>query len=258
MTVDLSNKTVILTGSGIERGMDLALTFAKNGAKVAVAGTRGIEAIKDAVLAAGGQAIAVETDITCRKSCAEMVAKVAEAFGTVDFLVNYTQDGMTAEQRKPLKEYDDDLWKRVTCEDLDGVFYCSKEAVLQMEKQGKGGAIVNITTAAGIIPRPLQTAYSATKGALINMSKAMSLELAPLKIRVNVVAPGALEGVGEQPAPGSVQEAGMMSHAPLGRLGTPADIADLCCFLCSDSAAYMTGAVITADGGWTSTYTRDF
>lgn len=260
MRVDLNNKTVILAGSGIENGMEMALAFAENGAKVVVAGTteQKIDEIKEKVIASGGKAIAVKTDITDRFSCAAMVEEAVKNFGTVDFLVNYTRDGMTDEQRKTIQNYDDDLWKKITREDLDGVYYCSKEAILLMKKQGNGGSIVNITTAAGMIVKPMQTAYSATKGALINMSKAMALELAPLGIRVNVVAPGALEGVGDLPEAGSAEEMSMFSHIPLGRMGKPADIVELCCFLCGEGASYITGAVIPADGGWTDTYTRDF
>jgi NAD(P)-dependent dehydrogenase (short-subunit alcohol dehydrogenase family) len=142
VSVDLKNKVVIVTGGGGAIGGAMALQLAANGAKVVVAG-RTMETLQntvDKVKAAGGEAAAVVADVGDKRSAAEMVEKTVTLYGRLDVLVNNAGINGGAEHRKPIHEYDDDLWQRIINVDLNGVYYCSKPAVRQMIAQGNGGA----------------------------------------------------------------------------------------------------------------------
>ena len=262
MRVDLQDRTAIITGAGGAIGGAMALEFARNGANVVIADYNEdtAKAKVEEILAEGGKAIAVKTDVTKRESAHEMVAKAVEAFGHLEIMVNNAGINGGPQFRKPIHQYDDDLWHRIMSVDLDGVYYCSKEAILQMEKQGKGGNIINIASITGMTPLRLQIAFTAAKAGVINMSKAMALELAPLGIRVNVIAPGSVmfEGTRELFYANKQVAEGLLSHVPLHRPGTPEDIAGMACFLASDDASYITGSLNAVDGGWTCGYTREF
>ena len=140
------------------------------------------------------------------------------------------------------------------------MYYCSKPAILQMERQGWGGSIINIGSIVGLAPLRLQCAFTAAKAGVFNLTKAMALELAPLKIRVNAIAPGSImfEGTRKLFYADAVKAEAMMSHIPMHRPGNPEDIAGMACFLASEDSAYMTGTVNVVDGGWICGYTRDF
>ncbi len=262
MRVNLTDKVVIVTGGGGAIGSAMCMQLAKNGAKVVVAGI--IEAELNAALekirAEGGEASAVVTDVSSKKSAAEMVEKTVELYGRLDVLVNNAGINGGPDQRKPIHEYDDDLWARIINVDLNGVYYCSKPAIKQMEKQGQGGAIINIASIVGLTPLRLQCAFTAAKAGVINLTKAMALELAPLNIRVNGIAPGSImfEGTRKLFYADPVKAEAMLSHIPQKRPGEPDDIAAMTCFLASEDANYMTGSIVTIDGGWICGYTRDF
>lgn len=262
MKVDLKDRTVIITGAGGAIGGAMALEFARNGANVVIADFNEdtMEAKVEEIRREGGKAIGVKTDVSSRESAANMVAKAVEAFGHLEVLVNNAGINGGPKYRKPIHEYDDDLWNRIINVDLNGVYYCSKEAILQMEKQGKGGNIINIASVAGVVPLRLQCAFTAAKAGVINFSKAMALEVAPLNIRVNCIAPGSIlfEGTRELFYANKVTADGLLSHIPMHRPGSPEDIAGMACFLASDDSAYMTGSLNIVDGGWTCGYNRDF
>ena len=138
--------------------------------------------------------------------------------------------------------------------------YCSKPAIQQMVKQGEGGNIINIGSIVGVTPLRLQCAFTAAKAGVFNLTKAMALELAPLNIRVNGIAPGSImfEGTRKLFYADPVKAEAMMSHIPQNRPGEPKDIAGMACFLASDDSSYMTGTINVVDGGWICGYTRDF
>lgn len=146
MRVDLKDRVVIVTGGGGAIGGAMAEAFAENGAKVVVAGRtiKTLEAVVETIKAKGGEASAVIADVSDRDSAANMVAETVKLYGRLDVLVNNAGINGGPDQRKPIHEYSDELWERIINVDLNGVYYCSKPAIQQMEKQGQGGNIINI------------------------------------------------------------------------------------------------------------------
>ena len=261
MKVDLNGKVVIVTGGGGAIGSAMCMQLGANGAKVVVAGRtlKTLQATVDAVKAAGGEASAVVADVSNPESAANMVAETVRIYGRLDALVNNAGINGGPEYRKPIHQYDDDLWDRIVSIDLNGVYYCSKAAVKQMLKQGEGGSIINIGSIVGQTPLRLQCAFTAAKAGVFNLTKTMALELAPENIRVNGIAPGSImfEGTRKLFYADPVKAEGIMSHIPLHRPGEPEDIAGMTCFLVSEDSKYMTGSIVTIDGGWICGYNRD-
>lgn len=262
MRVDLKDKVVIVTGGGGAIGSAMAEEFAANGAKVVVAGrTKAtLQAVVDAIRSKGGEASAVVADVSSRESADAMIQETVRLYGRLDVLVNNAGINGGPEERKPIHEYSDELWERIINVDLNGVYYCSKPAILQMEKQGEGGNIINIGSVVGLTPLRLQCAFAAAKAGVFNLTKAMALELAPLGIRVNGIAPGSImfEGTRKLFYADPEKAEAMMSHIPQRRPGEPKDIAGMACFLASEDSSYMTGTISVIDGGWICGYTRDF
>ncbi len=259
---DLKDKVIIVTGGGGAIGSAMAKQFCYNGAKVVVAGRTAatLDAVVESVKADGGEISSVIADVSSKQSAEEMVAKTVELYGRLDCLVNNAGINGGAEYRKPIHEYDDDLWDRIISIDLNGVYYCSKPAIKQMEKQGHGGSIINIGSIVGLTPLRLQCAFTAAKAGVFNLTKAMALELASLNIRVNGIAPGSIlfEGTRKLFYADPERAKAMTSHIPQGKPGDPDDIASMTVFLASEESKYTTGAIITIDGGWICGYTRDF
>ena len=262
MQVNLNDQVVIVTGAGGAIGHAMATAFARNGARVVAAGRTlsTLQATVDEITAAGGIATSVIADVADKDSARNMIEQTVERFGRLDVLVNNAGINGGPEERKPIHQYSDELWERIIQVDLNGVYYCSKPAILQMERQGWGGSIINIGSIVGLAPLRLQCAFTAAKAGVFNLTKAMALELAPLKIRVNAIAPGSImfEGTRKLFYADAVKAEAMMSHIPMHRPGNPEDIAGMACFLASEDSAYMTGTVNVVDGGWICGYTRDF
>lgn len=262
MKVDLKGKVVIITGGGGAIGSAMARQFADNGAQVVVAGRTlaTLEQVADGIRERGGECRAVVADVSSRESAARMVEETVQLYGRLDCLVNNAGINGGPEYRKPIHEYDDDLWQRIINIDLNGVYYCSKPAIRQMIAQGQGGSIINIGSIVGLTPLRLQCAFTAAKAGVFNLTKAMALELAEHQIRVNGIAPGSImfEGTRKLFYADAVKAEAILSHIPQHRAGEPDDIAGMTCFLASPDAGYMTGSIVTIDGGWTCGYTRDF
>lgn len=262
MRVDLAGKVVIITGGGGAIGSAMARQFCDNGAKVVVAGRTAatLDAVVEEVTARGGEIISVVTDVSKKESAAAMVEKTVEKYGRLDVLVNNAGINGGPQYRKPIHEYDDDLWEKIISIDLNGVYYCSKPAIRQMIRQGEGGNIINIGSIVGLTPLRLQCAFAAAKAGVFNLTKAMALELAEHEIRVNGIAPGSILFVGTRQLFYSdpVKAEMMTSHIPQKHPGEPDDIASMTCFIASQEAKYMTGSIVTIDGGWICGYTRDF
>ena len=262
MKVELGGKVVIITGGGGAIGSAMAKQFADNGAKVVVAGRTldALQVVVDEIRALGGDASAVVTDVSKKDSADNMVEETVRLYGRLDCLVNNAGINGGPEFRKPIHEYDDDLWQRIINIDLNGVYYCSKPAIRQMIAQGEGGSIINIGSIVGLTPLRLQCAFTAAKAGVFNLTKAMALELAEYEIRVNGIAPGSImfEGTRKLFYADPVKAEAILSHIPQHRAGEPDDIAGMTVLLASADAKYMTGAIVTIDGGWTCGYTRDF
>ncbi len=262
MQVNLNGKVVIVTGGGGAIGSAMCKQFASNGAKVIAAGRTlsTLEKVVNEIRAAGGEASAVRADVSDKASAENMIQETVRIYGRLDCLVNNAGINGGPEYRKPIHEYDDDLWNRIINIDLNGVYYCSKPAIKQMIAQGEGGSIINIGSIVGLTPLRLQCAFTAAKAGVFNLTKAMALELAPYEIRVNGIAPGSImfEGTKALFYADPVKAEAMLSHIPQHRPGEPDDIAGMTCFLASEDAKYMTGSIVTIDGGWICGYTRDF
>lgn len=261
MKVDLNGKVAVVTGGGGAIGSAMCMQLAANGAKVVVAGRtiKTLQATVDAVRAAGGEASAVIADVSSAESAANLISETVRLYGRIDCMVNNAGINGGPEFRKPIHEYDDGLWDRIVSIDLNGVYYCAKAAARQMIAQDGGGSIINIGSIVGLTPLRLQCAFTAAKAAVFNLTRTMALELAPHGIRVNGIAPGSImnEGVKELFYNDQAKSAAIMSHFPVGHPGDPDDIAAGTCFLASEDAKFMTGSIVTIDGGWICGYNRE-
>lgn len=262
MKVDYSGKTVVITGAAGAIGSAMAEAYAANGAKVAI-GCRNIEKgakLAESILADGGIAKVFAMEVTDIASLEKAAAEIEAEFGAIHVLVNNAGVNVGPEDRKPVHEFNDEKWSWIVGVDLDGTYKCSKVFTPYIIKAG-GGNIINISSVVGIVPFRNQCAFTAAKAGVINFSKAMALELAPENIRVNVIAPGSImfEGTKALFYNDKERAEAMLSHIPQHRPGDPADIANAALYVGSDGAAsYLTGAVLTVDGGWTSGFARDF
>ena len=262
MRVDLSNHVALVTGAGSGIGQAIALTLAANGA---VAVVNDIAETGDAtaqqIRAAGGESLFVRCDVSDRTGVDQMVAEVQARFGKIDILVNNAGSGAKPEHRLPVHEFDYGEWERLIHVDLDSIFYCCR-AVSPGMVERRYGSIINIASIAGLVPLRRQIAYAAAKAGVINTSKAAALELGPYGIRVNAIAPGSTLTAGTRALfynPGNQKAAdSIISHIPLGRPGTPEDMANAALFLAAPESSYITGTVIVVDGGWTAGFTRDW
>lgn len=262
MKVDYTGKTVVITGASGAIGSAMAEAFAANGAKVAIGcrNTKKGNEIAESIRNAGGIAKVFSMEVTDRESLETAAAEIEKAFGTIHVLVNNAGVNVGPEDRKPVHEFDDDKWNWIIGVDLDGTYKCSKVFTPYMIKAG-GGNIINISSVVGIVPFRNQCAFTAAKAGVINFSKAMALELAPQGIRVNVIAPGSImfEGTKALFYNDKERAEAMLSHIPQHRPGDPSDIANAALYVGSNEAAsYLTGAVLTVDGGWTCGFARDF
>jgi len=251
MYQDLKGKVVIITGARRGMGKADAILFAQNGAKVVVADISQEECqlVADEIEKSGGQALAVKCDVTSEKEIIEMVKKTVDKFGRVDVLVNNA--GIC--QFKPFLELSEEEWQKTLDVNLKGYFLCAKACAKEMIKQ-KSGVIVNIASVVmGQIGKGMAglAHYSASKGGIAALTKTLALEMAQYNIRVNVIAPGAID----TPMVASIkldQKAleQTLAMIPLGRMGKAEDIANAVLFLSSDASSYITGSIIVVDGGW--------
>jgi NAD(P)-dependent dehydrogenase (short-subunit alcohol dehydrogenase family) len=253
----LDGKTAIITGASKGIGRALSLRFGREGARV-VCAARSADLVKDTtaqVQKAGGQAIAVVCDAAVEDDVRRLMATALQAFGKVDTLVNNAGDGGPT---KRVQEYSMDDWRYTIDSCLTSSYLCTRFVVPEMIKAG-GGAIVNISSGAGRRGLPFRIGYCSAKAGQVGMTYGMALELAPHNIRVNCVAPGAVEGdridrviAGQAQARGiSVDEMrkAMIERAPLKRMVTADDIVDATVFFCSDMSRSISGQVLAVNAG---------
>ncbi|MEK7080226.1 MAG: SDR family NAD(P)-dependent oxidoreductase [Patescibacteria group bacterium] len=250
---DLRGKVAIITGARRGMGRTHALTLARAGAKVVVSDVsqEECEAVVQEIKNEKGEALAVKCDISNKIEVDNLIQQTLAKFGKVDILVNNA--GICP--FNPFLEMKEEDFKKVIDVNLKGYFLCSQAAAKEMAKQ-KSGAIVNIASIAmGQVGSGFAglTHYCASKGGIVAMAEAMSLELAPLGIRVNTIAPGAID----TPMVASVKQdmknlESMLAGIPLKRMGKPEEISNAVLFLASDESSYMTGSVVVVDGGWTA------
>lgn len=243
---DLTGKTALVTGASGVLGAHFARVLATAGASVALAARRTdrLESLADDITAAGGRAFSVSMDVTDAASVEAAFAGIAAALGPVDILVNNSGIAKTA----PALSLSDEDWTSVVDVNLNGAFRCAQSAARQMKQNG-GGVIINIASILSFRVTAQVPAYAATKAGLVQMTHALALEWARDSIRVNALAPGYIATDINSDFFASPAGEAMIKRIPQRRLGQPADLDGPLLLLASDASAYMTGSVITADGG---------
>ena len=255
MAERLTGKVALITGAGSGIGRAAALLFAREGAKV-VAGDLNSDGNAETVRRIeeqGGTAFAIRLDVTVAQQVETAVQATLDRFGMLNILLNNAGIG---ERRTSIVNLEESEWERVFAVNARGVFLGIKYSAAAMLKAGKGGSIINMASVAGIVGNPGSAAYSASKAACIQVTRTAALELARANIRVNAIAPAftatpmvdAMVSTHSDPQ-GALQKLG--SIIPLGRLGTPEEIANAALYLASDESSFTTGAVLVLDGGLT-------
>ena len=240
------NKVVIVTGSSRGIGRGIAVEFGREGASVVVNYNSNSEAaneVVEAIQASGSKAIAVQTDVSDFSEADALIKRAIDEFGDLHILVNNagtTRDGLIM----TMKERD---WDFVLDTNLKSTFNCSRAAVRYMIRK-RYGRIINVTSVSGQIGNAGQTNYSASKAGQIGFTKALAREVASRKITVNAVAPGFITTDLTESLPEDLK-AGLKDLIPLGRIGTPDEVAKAVLYLASDDAAYVTGHILSIDGG---------
>ncbi|HUW71855.1 MAG TPA: SDR family NAD(P)-dependent oxidoreductase [Candidatus Humimicrobiaceae bacterium] len=248
---DLKEKVAIVTGARRGMGKSHALKLAKAGAKVTVSDISQEECqqVVDEIQKAGGDGLAIKCDVSNKKEVDEMIKKTVEKFGRVDILVNNA--GIC--QFKPFLEMTEEEWDKTLNINLRGYFFCAQAVAKEMVKH-KSGAIVNIASVVmGQIGKGMAglAHYSASKGGIAALTKTLALELAPYNIRVNAIAPGAIDtpmAASTKTDPKVLEQT--LAVIPLHRMGKAEEVSNTVLFLSSDASSYITGSIIVVDGGW--------
>jgi len=247
------NKVCLVTGAASGIGRATALAFAREGANVAVADVNILAAEEVAALIKneGGKTIALKVDISQRAEVAQMITKTVEVFGKLDCAVNCA--GIAGKHSLPVHEYPEDDWVNMIRVNLIGTYYCIKEQIKQMLKNGSGN-IVNVSSAAGLVAQPFNSPYAASKFGIVGLTRTAAKEYATQNIRINAVCPTAIE------TPMIMEGRRKLAHNPdaleaaknyqaMKRMGQPQEVADVILWLCSDQASFITGHAMPVDGG---------
>ena len=242
----LEGKVAVVTGSSRGIGKAIAVELGKRGAKVVVNyvdAELAAQITADTIHANGGQALIIQADVSSSDQASEMIKKAIDTFGQLDILVNNA--GIAID--KLILRLSEDDWDLIQDTNLKGTFNCTKPAVRQMIRQ-RSGRIINITSISGQMGNAAQTGYSASKAGQIGFTKALAREVAARNITVNAIAAGYIETDLWNSVPEEYKQA-TLEMIPLGRKGTPEEIAYAVAFLASDEAEYITGQCLAVDGG---------
>ncbi len=247
----LQNKIALVTGASKGLGKAIALRFCTEGATVLLA-SRNMSSLRELsgrINNSGGHALPISVDVTDPVSVQQAVDSAVENFGRLDIMVNNAGISMIV----PTVELSTDQWRNAMETNLFGVFYGCRAAGRQMIKQGSG-CIINVSSILGQNAAPMRAAYSTSKAAVNMLTKVLAIEWAKEKIRVNAIAPGYIctEMVQKSMDQKLFSSMEIEKRTPLGRLGNADDIAAAALFVASDEASFMTGEILTIDGGWTA------
>ncbi|MDX1435118.1 MAG: glucose 1-dehydrogenase [Gammaproteobacteria bacterium] len=244
---DVSGRTALVTGASGGLGRHFALTLARHGARVVLAARRRgrLEALAGEIGAAGGSAHAVAMDVTDATSVAAAFAEAARVFAIPDVVVN---NSGIAEPASVL-DLEEDAWDRVLDTNLKGAWLVAREAGRRLREAGRGGSIINIVSILAFRVGTGMASYAASKAALAQLTRVMGLELARHGIRVNAIAPGYILSDMNREFFATPAGEAMVKRIPQRRLGEPADLDGALLLLASDASRFMTGSVITVDGG---------
>jgi 3-oxoacyl-[acyl-carrier protein] reductase len=246
---DLTGKVALVTGASSGIGRAAAEALAANGARVAINFNRneaGAEAARAEIVSGGGSAIVVQADVTRASDVESLVGRTVTEFGAIDILVNNA--GSLIERLKIL-ELTEERWDEVIDLNLKSAFLCCRAVAASMMER-KAGAIINVSSIAGRTGGALGSIhYSAAKGGLITFTKGLAKELAPFGVRVNAISPGVIDTPYHEQFSSPEMMKTYASLIPLGRVGTPPEVAKVICFLASDAASYLAGETIEINGG---------
>lgn len=251
---DLNGKVIIVTGGASGIGKAAARYFAQSGASVVVADLdeAGAETAQE-IESEGGKSLFVKTNVTVEADVEALVARTIEAFGQLDSAFN---NAGVEQAIKPLHEIDAAQWDKVLNIDLKGVFLCMKHEIKAMLASGKGGAIVNTSSATAQGAIPYAAEYIAAKAGVIGVTRAAAVDYAQKGIRVNTVLPGMTQTAMTSRMPDDPELikvfSAIQAAVPMQRMGQPAEIAQTVAWLLSDEASYITGTAIPVDGGATA------
>ena len=260
MKCDLTNTISLVTGAARGIGQAIADRFATNGSVVYYTDLELADAQAAAARTANGRALRL--DVTRSADIAAAIQQIVAGCGRLDILVNNAGVNTLA-HRVTIDQFPREEWDRILAVDLTGVYEMSKAAAAVMRSH-KSGRIINIASIAGLVPLRLQCPFVAAKAGVVNLTKAMALELGPHGILVNGIAPGSTLTEGTRKLfygdDGLFRESAqrMLDHVPLGRPGTVDEIAVAALFLADPENSYMNGHILTVDGGWTAGYAREF
>jgi glucose 1-dehydrogenase len=247
-------KVAVITGSSKGIGRAIALAFAKSNtySGIVVNARKREEAervAKEVQDIGNSNSIAVIADVSQEADCIRLIDEIVKYYGRIDVLVN----NAGIQQEVPFEDTSIEVWQKIIAVDLTGPFVCSREAVKHMLNQNpKGGCIINISSVHQIIPKPHYLPYATSKAGIEMMTKTLALELAHDNIRVNAVAPGAIEtDMNEELKEDRAELNKVLRRIPLRRIGTSEEVANMVEFLASDKASYVTGSTFFVDGGMT-------
>lgn len=241
----LEGKVAVVTGAGSGMGQAMVHRFVEEGARVVAADVSGAQ--EETAARAGPNSVACQADVSSSADVQRMIGLALERFGRLDILCNNAGiQGPLA----PTADYDEDEWDRVIAVNLKGVFLGMKYAIPRMLETAGKGSIVNTSSMASIVAFPTLPAYSASKGGVSILTRLTAAEYAAKNIRVNAIAPGAIDTGMTRGMPQEYLQAAVNATL-LGRIGTPQEIANLALFLASDEASFITGTETAVDGGYT-------
>ncbi len=245
---DFSNKVAVVTGSSRGIGAEIAKLLASQGAKVVInypfeAEQTEAEEVVAAIKEKGGEATAIQANVSQSKEAQSLIKSAIDTYGQIDILVNNA--GITRDTL--IMMMNDEDWDVVLKTNLYSVYYCSKAAVRAMMKR-RTGRVVNVASVVALMGQAGQTNYAASKAGIIGFTKSLAREVGPRNITVNAVAPGFIQTALTKNLPSEMME-NVTNNTPLGRLGQAIDVANAVLFLASDEAAFITGHVLSVDGG---------
>jgi NAD(P)-dependent dehydrogenase (short-subunit alcohol dehydrogenase family) len=250
----LDDKVCVITGAGGGMGREAAILFTEEGAKVCAADVNAAAAEETVALCPEGAAFAHQVDVADERQVAAMMDATAERFGGIDVL--YNNAGISPDDDASILETSVDAWQRVQDVNTKGVFLCCKHGIPHLQRRG-GGSVINVASFVAIVGAATsQISYSASKGAVLSMSRELGVQFARENIRVNALCPGPVETplllniFGDDPAALERRR----THWPTGRLAKPREIVNGALFLASDESSYVNGAAFLVDGGLTAAY----
>lgn len=248
---DLSGRVAVLTGGSRGLGKEMARALAEAGADLLIA-SRGADKLQEAAdeiaSATGRTVIAHAADVAERESAEGMIAAAMDSFGRIDILVN--NSGINI--RSPIEKIRDEDWRLIQRTNVDGVFYCCRAVVPHMVKAGFG-RIINIGSSVSLVGLPGRVSYTASKGAVLQITRSLALELARSGVTVNCICPGPFATEMNQPLLDNPQAAAeVLNRVPMDRWGEMSEIRAPVVFLASPAASFVTGAILSVDGGWTA------